>query len=235
KGDGSLPSAKQGGCLEPTKLVSWSPDARIRARSYKLDQTPLCHCAQASDDSLILVGAELQIPPTASCSRTLYACRAWGDPHARPAPRPRPPTLPARSAGPLRDFAALRFCAPRLLLRLQFADRWKQATPCQLARNRFHFLHDVSDHRTNSRIAHHLNQRGARQCADRIEGSVAQDLYPNLLPETSGDRAAQAGRDQRLRNSAATIGARAIRFAERNAVPLDVSNHSWCGDLGRKV
>ena len=99
----------------------------------------------------------------------------------------------------------------------------------------FHFLHDVPDHRTNSRIAHHLHQRGAGQGADRIERRVTQNLYPNLVPDARGDRTAQAGSDQRLGNSAAAIGARAIRFAQRNTVALDVLNHSRGRNLGRKV
>ena len=98
-----------------------------------------------------------------------------------------------------------------------------------------HLLHYVSDQQTNFRIAHHLNQRGTRQRANRIEGSVAQNLDPNLVADTSGERAAQARGEQRLRNSAAAIGALSIRFAERNSAALDVLNHSRRRNLGRKV
>src|SRR5208282_4994291 len=44
-----------------------------------------------------------------------------------------------------------------------------------------------------------------------------------------------AGGDERLRNSAAAIGARAVRLAERNAVPLEMLNHSRSWNLGRKI
>ena len=111
------------------------------------------------------------------------------------------------------------FCTRHSLI-----DGDRQLHP-QLAGDRFHFLHDGAYQRGNARIAHHLNQRGSRECADRIQRSVSQNLYPNLVADARGDRAAQAGGDERLCNSAAAFGARAARLAERNAITLDMLNH----------
>ena len=60
---------------------------------------------------------------------------------------------------------------------------------------------------SNSGIARHLDQRGAGECADRIEGRVAQKLYENLVPDASGNRAPKAGGDEGLRNCPDAIGA----------------------------
>jgi len=55
------------------------------------------------------------------------------------------------------------------------------------------------------------------------------------MPDASGDWTAQSGGDKSLGNSAEAIGTRPIRFTERNAIALDVLNHSRRNNLGGKV
>ena len=86
-----------------------------------------------------------------------------------------------------------------------------------------------------SGIPQHLSHGCARERADRIQRSVAQDLYPDFVPNASRDRAAQAGGDESFGNLAGAFGARAVRLAESNAIALNVLNNPWRGNLGRKV
>src|SRR6202041_244080 len=105
----------------------------------------------------------------------------------------------------------------------------------KLVRDRFDFLHDAADHGRGSGIARDLNQSGAGQRADRVERCVAQNLYPDLLPDASGDRAAEAGCDERFGKHTDAIGARAVGFAEGNSIALGMMNHSRRGNLSGKV
>src|ERR1700733_2852233 len=105
----------------------------------------------------------------------------------------------------------------------------------KLVRDRFDFLHDAADHGRRSGIARDLNQSGASQRADRVERCVAQNLYPDLLPDASADRAAESGCDERLGKHTDAIGARAVGFAESNSIALGMMNHSRSGNLSGKV
>ena len=89
-------------------------------------------------------------------------------------------------------------------------------------RDGFHFLHDVADDRTYSRIAHHLDDGSASEGADRIERGVAQNFDPNLVPQAAADRATEARGDERFGDGANAIGARPIGLAEGNAIAFDV-------------
>ena len=105
----------------------------------------------------------------------------------------------------------------------------------ELGRDGFDFGHDVADQRRNVRIAHHLRERRMGQRADRIERDVAQKLHPDFAAEARGDRAAQAGADERLGNFAAALRARAVRLAQRDAVSFGMANDAGLDDFRREI
>ena len=86
-----------------------------------------------------------------------------------------------------------------------------------------------------SGIADHLGKRGAGQRADRIEGDVAQKLDPDFVADARGERAAEAGFDQRFGDGAAALGARTIGLAERDAVAFVVADHAGLDDVGGEI
>ena len=97
------------------------------------------------------------------------------------------------------------------------------------------FFHDSADERVDIEIARHLNERGAGERADGIEGDVAENFHPDFLANASGDGAAQASGDQRFGDLAAAIGARAVGFAERDAIAFGVAYDAGLDDVGGEI
>src|SRR4051794_28787817 len=77
------------------------------------------------------------------------------------------------------------FCAGHPLL-----DRDRQLDP-ELPGDRLGFGHDFADHGGRVRMADQLLQRPAGECADRVEGDVAEQLHPDLVAEPGRDRHAE--------------------------------------------
>src|SRR5207302_5693400 len=105
----------------------------------------------------------------------------------------------------------------------------------QLMRDRFHFLHDVSDHGRYSRIAHHLHDGCASQRADRVQGSIAQNFHPNLMPDAGRHGGAQPRSNQSFGNLPYALGAGAVWLAERDAIAFNMLDHAGRGNLGSKI
>src|SRR3546814_14255413 len=70
------------------------------------------------------------------------------------------------------------------------------------------------------------------QRRDRVEGQVAPELDPDVVPDGGADRRAQSGFDQLLRQRLDPLRARAVRFAQAVGIALDVLAHARLDDLG---
>src|SRR5215467_6373841 len=81
----------------------------------------------------------------------------------------------------------------------------------------------------------HLHERCARQHAGRIDRDVAEQLDPDFVTEARTDRTTQPARNQRLGNLSCTLGLRAVRLAEAQAIAFDVLDDAGLNDLSRKV
>jgi len=154
-----------------------------------------------------------------------------GRPTRSPAPRPRPRALPVHRPARFEILQHRGLCS-QLFPRRQFAARWNRQVHTQLVRDPS-LLHDVriTAQTPGSRT---ICTSVARVRALTDQGSVAQNLYPNLVPDTSRDRAPQTGGDERLGNAAAAIGARSVRFAREMRLPSSVESRR-VRNLGRKI
>ena len=97
------------------------------------------------------------------------------------------------------------------------------------------FFHDFADEGADFGIARHLDESGAGEGADGIEGDVAENFHPNLLADTLGDGSAESGGDQGFGDGADALGARAVGFAERDAIAFGVANHAGLDDFGGEI
>ena len=79
-----------------------------------------------------------------------------------------------------------------------------------------------------------LGHRRVGQGADRVEGGVAHQLEPDLRSDV-GHRGSEARGCHRLRELAASVALRAIRFPQRELHPLQMLDHSRLDDLGGRV
>src|SRR5262249_59969929 len=64
---------------------------------------------------------------------------------------------------------------------------------------------------------------------------VADQLEPDVIADPRLDRAAQAARDERLRDAPAPVALGAVRLADREPRAFDVADHSGLDDLGGAV
>ena len=78
-------------------------------------------------------------------------------------------------------------------------------------------------------------ERSSGQCADRIEGDVAEQLHPDFVTEPRRHRTAEAGRNQRVGDGFGPLGLAAVRLAKADAIALGVMNDARLGDVGREV
>ena len=93
----------------------------------------------------------------------------------------------------------------------------------------------MSDQQRDLRITGHLNQRSACQSTNRIECDVAQNFHPNLVSDASRNPAAEAGSDQRFRNSTAALRTRAVRLAQGDSIALGELDNSRFDNFSGKI
>ena len=181
----TMPKSKLGpaGCLDLDEA-----GRRVRGGRHR--------CVSYCSSGLLPPGAMLVQQLHAGVDRARRRASARrADRRARP---PRRPWLRAPSAGRPRNPAASRSCARRLFRRPPCAGRSRSAARCRAAATDSASVMTSRTRRRRVRLAHHLLERAARERADRVEGDVAEQLHPDLVPEARRDRAAEAGGDQRL-------------------------------------
>src|SRR5262245_49014448 len=80
-----------------------------------------------------------------------------------------------------------------------------------------------------------LLERPSGQSADRIEGHVSEQFYPDFVPKSSCDGAPESSADKRPGNRPAAVGARTVRLAEADAIALRVMNDAWLRNVRREI
>jgi hypothetical protein len=105
----------------------------------------------------------------------------------------------------------------------------------QLRGDRFGLRHHLSNDFRHFRMAHQIFERPTGQRADRVEGDVAEQLHPDFVPEPGRHRRAQASRDQRFGERPGALGPEPARFAQAQAIPFGVVNHSRLRDVCREI
>src|SRR5262249_13532165 len=86
----------------------------------------------------------------------------------------------------------------------------------------FGLRHDLGGQGARLRALDDLDERGARERADRIERDVAHQLHPHVVPDVRADRTTETGFDESVGDAPAPFALRPVRLANYEARPFDV-------------
>src|SRR5262245_54329677 len=100
----------------------------------------------------------------------------------------------------------------------------------QLSSYGFNFRHDLGGQGARLRALDDLDERGARERADRVESYAPHQLHPHIVPDVRTDRTAEAGFYESIRNAPAPFALRTIGLTDGEAGPLDVFDNSRLRD-----
>src|SRR5262245_13221536 len=95
--------------------------------------------------------------------------------------------------------------------------------------------HDLGGQGARLRALDDLDDRGARESADRIERDIAHQLHPYLVPDVSADRTPETGFDESVGDAPAPFALRSVRLADRETRPFDVFDDSRLRDDRRRI
>src|SRR5262245_62635841 len=95
--------------------------------------------------------------------------------------------------------------------------------------------HDLGGQGMRLRALDDLDERGARESADRIERDIAHQLHPHVVPDVTADRTPETGFDESVGDAPAPFALRSVRLADRETRPFDVFDDSRLRDDRRRI
>src|SRR5262245_42798186 len=99
----------------------------------------------------------------------------------------------------------------------------------------FSLRHDLGGQGASFRALDDLDERGARESADRIERDIAHQLHPHVVPDVGADRTPESGFDESVGDAPTPFALRSVGFANREARSFDVFDDSRFSDDGRWI
>src|SRR5262245_49388726 len=95
--------------------------------------------------------------------------------------------------------------------------------------------HDLGGQGARLRALDDLDERGARERADRIERDVAHQLHPHVVPDVRADWTPETGFDESVGDAPEPFALRSVRLANCEARPFDVFDDSRLRDDRRRI